>query len=60
MYQTTMRIEGFVTIESSRRLKEDEIPVILEVSPENFDRGMSIIPVESDITKRVIQTVVKC
>lgn len=52
MYQTTIKIEGFVTILSESKLKRDEIPVFIDALSKN--------PVESDIISKKIVTEVKC
>ena len=62
MYQVTLRIEGFITLESPKRLKGDEIPVMLTVPVEEMEREATetFTVVESEITSREINSEAPC
>lgn len=59
MYQTTIKIEGFVTVTSQEPITADDIgPVVLDVFDE--EAKVSIEINETEVTKREITTVVPC
>ena len=62
MYQTTIKVEGFITVTTDKNVKPEDITISLDVHEDIFmyEHDCDIELNETNVTSKTISTVVEC